>query len=342
MMRFFSTLSIKGKLIIINLAIILPVLTTVTLLYISVDAEILKNQFISKMAAVGDLTSNYSAPDLMFVDREAAQETLSKLEDIEDIKGAILFNSQKQRFASYGIVIDSIRPQEEELVIAKNQLVFVYSPVKFQGNTVGFLTLIASTKNMDHLINDRFLEVFFYLVLASAFVILLTFLFQGLILSPIHSVINVVNNAIQKDDYTERIRVHQKHEIGELYSGVNNLLDKVEYNTVSRKLSAKFLELTNENVMVLDENQKIIFLSESFSKLVQYREKDLLNQKIDKIINDSALAVKFAHKSAQSDEYMDFNTTLILHNHKLLPVHIKAFLLDEDSHPQYICLIETI
>lgn len=340
-MNIFQNFSIKQKLIFINLITIIPILTLVTLLYIKVDTDWLKTEFISNLQSVAKLTANYTAPDLMFLDQDGGHETLANLKEIPNVKGAICFDKNNQRFSSYGIILDSIRAKSDAEIVLYDNFIIINEPITFKGQFIGSLALFVSTEEIESSIHTRIIELVLYLGLAALCVILLSTIFQNFISNPIKHLGSFIDESIELDNYTERIDIEQKNEIGKLYTGVNSLLDKVEQNTISQKLTIKFLELTNENVIVINKLEAITFVSSSFSKLIQYNSKDLINAEISKITNDSSFFTKMMHHF-ESDSYIEFNSTLILKNHTLLPIHIKAFLLDEDNSQQYICLIEKI
>lgn len=340
-MNLFQNFSIKQKLIFINLVTIIPILTLVSLLYIKVDSEMLKGQFIANLQSVAKLTSDYTSPNLMFFDPEGCQEDLAKLESIPSIKGAILFDTKNQRFASYGISLDTIQAKHYSEIQIHDEFVYIYEPVVLKNETQGCLFLLASTDEIESSIHTRILELILYLSLAALSVILLSTLFQNFIANPIKALAEFIKDSLKEDEYTQRIETEQKNEIGALYDGINLLLDKVEHNTFSKKLSTKFLELTNENVIVLNEKEEINFISSSFLNIIQYTEDELIDHKIEQITNDSSFFSKIVHHF-QNETYIEFNSTLILKNHTLLPIHVKAFALDEDTTHQYICLIEKL
>ncbi len=340
-MRLFYNFSIKQKLIFINLVTILPIFTLVGLLYIKVDSEMLKEQFITNLQSVAKLTGDYTSPNLMFFDPEGCQEDLAKLEAIPSIKAAILFDTKKQRFASYGALIDTIRFKHDPKIEIHEDFIYIYEPVTLKNDQKGCLFLLASTEEIQASVHVRIVELTLYLGLAALGVILLSTIFQNFISQPIRSLADFVTDSLKHDDYSQRIETEQQKEIGALYGKINLLLDKVEHNTVSKKLSSKFLELTNENVLVLNEKEEIDFISSSFLNIVQYTEKELINHKVEQITNDSNFFSKIMYHH-QNDTYIEFNSTLILKNHTLLPIHVKAFALDEDTTHQYICLIEKL
>lgn len=340
-MKLFKNFSIKQKLIFINLITIIPILTLVTLLYIKLDTDWLKKQFMSNLQSVAELTANYTAPDLMFLDQETAEESLNNLKNIPNIKGAILFNEHHQRFSSYGIVLDSIQGKSTNDIIIYDHYVFIHEPIIFKEKFVGSLFLLVSTDEIQASIHTRIIDLVLYLGLAALSVILLSIIFQNFISNPIKNLSTFINDSIEMDNYSERIDTEQQNEIGMLYNGINSLLDKVEQNTISKKISRKFLELTNENIIILNEKESINFISSSFCKLVQYTENELINTNLSKITNDSSFFSKMMHHF-QNDTYIEFNSTLILKNHTLMPIHVKAFLLDEENFQQYICLIEKL
>lgn len=340
-MNVLQNFSIKQKLIFINLITIIPILTLVTLLYIKVDTDWLKTQFISNLQSVAKLTANYAAPDLMFLDQDGGHETLANLREIPNIKGAICFDKNNQRFSSYGIVLDSIRPKSNAEISIYNNFIIINEPIIFKKEFVGSIALLVSSEEIESSIHTRIIELILYLGLATLCVILLSTIFQNFISSPIKNLGTFINESIELDNYTERVNIDQKNEVGKLYTGVNLLLDKVEQNTISQKIAVKFLELTNENVIVINKLEAITFVSSSFSKLIQFNDTELINSEISKITNDDSFFTKMMHHF-ENDSYIEFNSTLILKNHTLLPIHIKAFLLDEDNTQQYICLIEKI
>lgn len=140
--------------------------------------------------------------------------------------------------------------------IVRENYRFAYIPLKdYAEETVGMLAMAVPTKNLENSINNFNVKkqelvdkLFSILTMISIFVLFLGVLFiyfySDNIVKTLKSVLGIVNG-VSKGDLDRRIRVDSTDEVGELSTGINNMIENLKEND---KLKDEFLANTSHEL----------------------------------------------------------------------------------------------
>ncbi len=198
-----------------------------------------------------------SAVSLEFYDSISAEETLIALQKNDDVIKGCLYDIEKKIFASYSATGEPCNAQllkgmEVNEQIFKSKL-YVVEPITARGDTLGYLYLENSFDIFRHYAK-RFLTVVLglfalALILAYRFIVY----FERFLTKPVASLLNVVNQVSETNNYELRAKKISNDEVGQLVVGFNKMLHLIQLHNENLEKEKKRAEFAN--------NAKTEFLS---------------------------------------------------------------------------------
>ncbi len=277
-MNRFSDFSIKSKLIISIIFMLILALGTFSTFMFFVEHKRAKSELSDQAKLYAKLIADYAITPLIFTDKGGAEEVLSKLDTISNIKAAVIYDDEMKRFASYlkegeqRVLPNTIRSLQASTEDLSDQIV-LSMPIVYKDQTYGAVLFYVSTQELtDSLMNYAvfLLGLMTLLSLISLFVI---YRIQEYITSPIIDLAKTAKEISLSEDYSIRAEKQYLDEVGQLYDDFNKMLDKIEQRgrereeaeSISRTYQAHLERLTNE----LEDRVKsrTIELQDSFNQL---------------------------------------------------------------------------
>ena len=136
-----------------------------------------------------------------------------------------------------------------------NDIIYFYSPIKYQGETVAILELEYSVKD-----NTIFYNDIKYTIYGTGFltliigIVLITIYFLSFT-KDIYKMKNAVKN-IQRGDYDKVEFVNRKDELGELSKGLIFMSNTIEQNIMEIKIERDSLSIAVDKLKKMDKEQK--------------------------------------------------------------------------------------
>ncbi len=295
-MNRFSDFSIKSKLIISVVFLLIIALGTFSTFMLFVEHKRAKSELIDQAKLYGKLIADYAITPLIFNDKGGAEEVLSKLDTISNIKAAVIYDERMQRFASYlkeseqrvlPNTIRSIQSSTEEL---KDQVVLTM-PIEYKNQTYGALLFYVSTQELTDSLIDYAVFLLGLMSVLSFISLLIIYKIQEYITSPIIHLAQTAKEISLSEDYSIRAKKQYLDEVGQLYDDFNKMLDKIEQRgrereeaeNISRTYQAHLERLTNE----LEDRVKsrTIELQESFNQLQNTQAQLIESEKMSALGN---------------------------------------------------------
>lgn len=254
------------------------------------DVSQFKDEFSNKMVLITKTVGSYAAADIAFNDHKAANDSLSRLKEIDSVINAHLYASDGSLFASLRDESSEKlhHDQTNNLTINfENKNLFITSTIKINEEVYGFIQLVASTSEMGEKINQRLLLLLILAAFLTGVSYLLARSLSYRVTRPILDLAETTGLITEKGNYDLRVETKSDDEIGILYNSFNNMLNKIAEEKlitadVVTKLSdseARFSAMFNaipDAIMFADQNRQIRLNNPAVFKLFQYNNEELI------------------------------------------------------------------
>ncbi|MES2014001.1 MAG: EAL domain-containing protein [Pseudomonadota bacterium] len=240
--------SIKSKLRAISLLAIITAMLVLLLVMLSYEFYFFRQSQATELSVQSHIVGDNSAAALAFSDPDAAKEVLSALHASPSIDRAGVFLQDGTLFAIYNRLDNDHqkilqRPAWNGIQYSWSRLV-LSQEINFKGKYVGQLVLEA---NFDLLHQHILLYgcIALLAVLAALFfaMLLLRPLIQSSITQPILSMNRLMQHVSSNIDYSARIALVANDELGELASGLNVMLERIQYAGLREKSRGQIMEM---------------------------------------------------------------------------------------------------
>ena len=267
--------SLSGKLMVV-------MLTTTAIALAAAGAALLFTDLRDNRAAwAADLDTEAAIlslavqPALSFNDREYAQRNLNALQARASIRAAALYDADGALFAQYvrpgelpapeelptlapGVQIDEGRVELERAVVSESEVlgtIYLRAHYDVSGRVRAYLSVLGAV-----------------MVIGLIAALLASSWLHRVVSQPMESMANVARQIVEKRDYSFRAARTTNDEIGVVIDAFNNMLDEVQARSraleTSEKLYRAIGESINYGVWVTDADGRLIYISDSFLKLV--------------------------------------------------------------------------
>jgi signal transduction histidine kinase/DNA-binding response OmpR family regulator len=220
--------SIRNKLIgIIVLSTIVPLVVGFTFVMVS-DIRAFNREMVDTAVVIARVTAENSVTDLAFGDRQAAQGTLSKLASLPSVRRAFLYDAKGTLFATYYSAKPSPAPAAlpnvrrfigDELQVSE--------PITDRGERYGTIYVAISTDMLAAKVRAHLLTLLILTLMMAGAGALLGLRLEK-ISEPILRLAGVAREISEHHDYSVRVSVTSKDEIGTLAAGFNEMLSQIE------------------------------------------------------------------------------------------------------------------
>ncbi len=278
--------SLAGKLMVVMLVTTTIALTAAGAALIVTDLRDNRANWADDLRTEAGIVAFAVQPALSFNDHDRAERNLSSLQARESISAAALYTPDGTLFAQYvraGHAEPPPRPPrnlELDRPYVDGGRVLLVHPVIQSGETLGTIYLRA-----EYDVGGR---VRAYLNILGAVMVIgmLAALFasswlQRVVSRPMESMANVARQIVEKRDYSFRAEKTTDDEIGVVIDAFNNMLDEVQAHQraleTSEKLYRAIGESINYGVWVADADGRVIYMSDSFLKLVGLTHEQVAN-----------------------------------------------------------------
>ena len=252
-MKTFKDLSIKGKLIRIQLVTTSAVLVLCIAVIFTYNMKLLRNVTAANLLSTAHVVGINSTVTLAFHDADAGTEVLSALRAERNIVGACLLDTEGTLFASYShlehrvpLPIEEIRTfckrADEEFVRFGEKYIEAFQKITQDGSHLGTLYLRSDKSVFDEALDRIAFIAGMALFLGLALSILLANLLQKTISGPILNLVKATKDVTITRDYSIRVDVLGNDELGILYSEFNEMLTRIQGRDVALQEAREELE----------------------------------------------------------------------------------------------------
>jgi len=230
-MSLLRKLSIRTKLVLIIFGLIVWSLLFAFAIFTYKDLNIFRNDLVRNLTVLASTVGTNTRAALVFEDPNTAKIILSSLKEEVQILGAALYDADGEIFVIY--TMDSKTLFEPPTIMKVGQFIYanhvdILQPILHDGQMVGKIYLRAHLREFDKRLNTYLLVSGLIFLVTLGFTSIFTFKFQSIISGPILSLAKVVKEISKTTDYTIRVKHSSEDELGTLYSGFNDMLEKIE------------------------------------------------------------------------------------------------------------------
>ena len=260
--------------------------------------RILKKEMKQNMQVNAQLVAEYCVPTLTFHDQAGAEEALKKLETVQPIEAAYLFDKKGDPFGSFrrnqGMPVSKRAPPLTEGKFDR-QFLHIVQPVVYQGEQYGTIYICANTIELWKKTKTIFFSLLPGMAALFCISVILAAWLQKLISGPLLHLAGLTRAITANEDFTVRAPVGGNDEIGVLCAGFNSMLEYLSIRAQERDLALTDLRKSEEKYRLLVDNASdAIFIAQDgviqFSNpktetLTGYSGKELVKMEIASLIH---------------------------------------------------------
>jgi len=229
----FRDLSIKLKLITIQLVTTLFILVFFVGIYLYTQYHQYETRAFSRMSTLADILGSNSISALLFFDNEAAAEVLESLETQPDILNAMIYDHNGEVFARYdrhghlgydfGELLSESRTLEDGHFVLRKR-------VLFDDLKVGWIALRLDSSDRTAELADAIQQSLLLFIAGLILAALLSIRIQKPISESIKSLADSARRIHDSRDYSKPVKSTSRDEIGDLVDSYNRMLEKIRHN----------------------------------------------------------------------------------------------------------------
>lgn len=306
-------LSLKHRQMLIILGISSVVLSVATAAFFINDYLSLKRQIGNSLAANAALLGAGSAPLLASGDGESMRNLLAMASSDEHILQAVLYDKGNNVFARYvrpGYEAAAMPPREPAAsalqgIFFESESAFALQPVEYGNGARGWLHIEYDLESLRSTMN-RYAAI---AVAVFAFGIIVAWVMsnmsQRLLVEPIGRLAALVERITRTKNYSERMHVNRRDEIGVLIEGFNNMLATIEGQNNELRRHGEKLE------SLVELRTKQLHHRANYDALTKLPNRHLLMEKLGEVMELSRRnALKTALLLIDIDRFKIINDSL--------------------------------
>ncbi|MES2138271.1 MAG: ATP-binding protein [Bacteroidota bacterium] len=324
-MTFFKNISIKSKLILIQVATGMVAVLICCIIFVYNDITTFKNSLISNKYSIAEIVGENSIAPLVFNDKDAANKILLHFNDNTSILNAVILDKRGKEFARYNKkgeeTFPFVIPNGTASVIRKFfEQKFIVSYQIFQKKVfIGTVILRAEITNLNTIIYNYIKIAILVLIVGVLSAFIISTFFQRLITKRLLSLVATTKEVIETGNYSIRCSLNGTDEIKALSEGFNNMLGQIEKNErtlkennidLERRVKERTLELETVNKVLLIKSEELIGSNKELEQFAYVASHDL-QEPLRTINNYVGLLVKTysGKKNEDTELYFTFILT---------------------------------
>jgi signal transduction histidine kinase len=227
----YSKLSIKQKLQLIIMAIVVAVLFLCSAAFATYDLVVWRDSLRRDLEILAEIIGANSTAALSFGDADAARELLSGLKAKRHLAAACLYSAEGKPFATYRRVAQQGKssfpePGTEGSRFESSRLI-LFHQIRLNDRQIGTLYLESDLQELPERL-ERFAGIAVIILLSSALAaLLLSSNLQGAISRPILDLARTARRVSAERDYTIRAARQNDDELGDLTDDFNDMLEQI-------------------------------------------------------------------------------------------------------------------
>jgi two-component system sensor histidine kinase VicK len=173
------------------------------------------------------------------------------------------------------------------------------------------------------------------------FTVIVGFFLSKTITDPVGKLVKGTEQ-IRRGNLSYKININSKDEIGWLGQSFNEMAETLEKTTVSKTYVDSIIESMSESLIVLTPDLKISMVNRAVSELLGYKEQELINQPVEKIlsVNNLDLSRETIIQKIKGGNFINQELICFSKTGREIPV-LCSFALKKDEAGNATCIICT-
>jgi len=229
----FQDLSIKAKLVSIQLFTTLFILVFFLAFYFYSQNQQYEKQTFSRLSSLSEILGSNSVSALLFFDNDAAEEVLVSLGTQTDIMNAALYDQAGDVFARYnrqGTSEYSFGDMASETQLVEETFFILTKKILVDDTLVGWIALRLDSNTRRTEVVATIWQALAWFLVGLLIIALLSIRAQRPISESIRALASSARKIRDEHDYDIRVHADSKDEIGELVTSFNDMVEKIRNN----------------------------------------------------------------------------------------------------------------
>ncbi|MBI2388825.1 MAG: HAMP domain-containing protein [Deltaproteobacteria bacterium] len=198
------------------------------------DVRDIRRDMVARSTLVASTVAEYSAADLAFDDRDAAEKTIGKLGRLEQVEGAALYDIKGRMFTIHRVpdlaeaaFPRTIAPTTGSAVDVKEDHIDVFHPVVFGDVRYGTLYLRTATTPLERRIRSFLWGIGLLALGVVGSSVAVVMALERLVSRRILHLASIARSIAEKEDYSVRAAASDADEIGVLGGSFNRMVEEL-------------------------------------------------------------------------------------------------------------------
>ncbi len=283
--------SIKKKLIILQLLVVLAALVLFSIFQILNTARIYRDSISLKLASLADLLGYNCTSALNFQDKQDAAKTLFSLEAEAQVTQAWILDASRSVFAEYAK--PGRRVERPPAVVGDHEdaaggMVTLSRRILQDGEVIGHVILRYDLSAYRKMLAGSVLLAAVAFALSMGIALILVLLTHGALSRPILRLVAVIERVSRTKDLSVRIPEARKDEIGVLYRGFNDMMAEIQSGEQETERAAAALreseekyrtlvEKANDGIVII-QDQRFVYANPSLAAMAGVPAEELIGR----------------------------------------------------------------
>ena len=262
-------ISLKNRLTGIILFVTLFAFSISFVVYVTLAASTLKDNLRNSMTVNAKMVGEYSVSPIVFEDKNGGFDVLQRVNSIDEIEQAYIFDAKGNVFADYQnnedkVLVPEFKKIEEAAFIGKH--LHIYQPIIYLNTYYGTIYLKVSTQHLSDKLNSQI----GWMLLFGAVILVLSWLLanmlQRLVSRPILELTSHADKISHEKNFSLRIEKTSSDEIGVLYDRFNHMVGQVEKHQQDQQKDQIALAKSEEKYRNIFQNSMIGIYRQSIKR----------------------------------------------------------------------------
>ncbi len=191
-------------------------------------------------------------------------------------------------------------------------LMYIAQPIYKDGSVIGAVRLAKPLYEINALINKLYVNVFIAVIVGVLVASLFGYKMSINIMKPIKE-ITYTASRIAKGDFSKRINITGRNEIGILANSINDMASKLNDTIMSLRdkninLEAIMSSVVN-GIIAIDSAERVLFINNAAERLLNISERDIVGKHLLQVVRNNSID-NYLKTILQDKEYFDTEITI--------------------------------